>query len=141
MQTYIRIRSSLLIAAAAISTLVAAGLVGWWFLERTSVASYRHALNFQEPSKDELQTEINASCRTVNEGRIWVVKGDKKYIRDPFASSPQVYRYLVLDSTVLKNEACIFAIINASKRIKYSVSLVFSNEGTQVANFHFFNKE
>jgi hypothetical protein len=137
MRSHIQIRTVYLIAAVAIALVIALGASTLWFMQKVSVGASRHALNHQEAPKDILLKEVHPFCKSVNAGRYWVNEGDQSYIVSPYATSNKVFRYIVLHSDALEDSSCIQGLIAAAKKIDYSLSVVFTNQGKSVAHFYF----
>jgi hypothetical protein len=128
----------LLVTLAASLTLVGVAAGGYWLIQRLSVGTARHALNYQERDKDIFIQPSREACRDVNGGNIWISSSDRRYVPDRRATSADIYRYVVLDAQTLKNGSCVAAFIAVATNAPYSTSLVFADEyATEIANFYF----
>jgi hypothetical protein len=128
------------VAVGLVLTVAAAVAGARWFVGRMSVATYRHALDHPEAPKDTLGRQIRDACRGEGAKGIWVTKQDSRFVPDPRASSGDVYRYIVLDATLLKDVTCVAAVVTASKAAPYPVQIVFSRDGEEEGNLYFKNE-
>ena len=120
------------------------GLVAgdYWLTQRVAVGSARHALNFQEATKDIFTQSTREACRHVNSGKVWIRPGDPRYAHDRHAASADVYRYIVLDSQTLQDSSCLNAFVATAARAPYSTLIAFSDKsGLEIANFFFFKEQ
>lgn len=129
----------------AVSFLVASILAGasYWFVQRLAVGTWRHALNAQvneqEAKQDPFSTVKRELCKNADSGRIRIEYKDPRYKMNPRATSSLVYRYIPLESVVLKHPLCLAAFLDTAATVDYPTSLVFIDKnGFIVADFYFF---
>ena len=107
---------------------------------RMSVATHRHALMYQEATKDSISLAMRTACGAVNGGHIWIDQQHADFVENPLAKTDEVYRAIVLNSAVLKDATCLAAVVGAAQQVAYPVSIVFSSGGSLAAHFHFYAK-
>ena len=128
-------RSWIVIFAVCVLGLIGTGSL--WLVQRLAVGTSRHALNYQEHSKDVFTQYVRAGCSGVNNGKIWILEHDPRFVADRMATSDQVYRYVVLDGAVLDDPTCLAQVTNAARRVSYAISIAFSKGDGKVAYFYF----
>ena len=116
MQAYIQVKRTFITGTLATFVCASVFLAAWWLLERSSIGARRHALAYQEASKDKVTNAIRSACSSVNAGQIWVSPNHPNSVEDPLAKTDAVYRSIVLDSDVLKSQPCLIAIVDVSRQ-------------------------
>lgn len=115
---------------------------GVWLVQRMAIGTWRHALNHQGGQRQQaMWLEIKAGCSRVNDGRIWVEERSPAYVRDRYATSSEIYQYIVLDNAVLSDAGCLTAVMTSMRKTNHQVSIAISNKGAEVAYFHFYPGE